>query len=133
MSEVTGKRPIEIILIDDEIEIITLFNFYFRKEIDNNEVRITPFLNGAEGLKFIESAKSLKDKIVLSDINMPVMDGLELLENLKDKFPALNVIMLTAYASENYVNKANSIGADGFFTKPVDFNELKPYVFKLAN
>jgi YesN/AraC family two-component response regulator len=62
---------------------------------------------------------------VFSDINMPGMSGLEMLEIVKSRFPHIQVSMISAYADAENYNKAMKSGAKGFFTKPVDFESLK--------
>jgi len=62
---------------------------------------------------------------VFSDINMPGMTGLELLDQVKSRFPSINVSMISAYGDSDNYNKAKESGAKEFFTKPIDFNSLK--------
>ena len=68
-----------------------------------------------------------EETLVLSDINMPGMSGLELLQEIKQKFenPSPVVMMITAYGDAENFNMAKKLGADDFLTKPVDFNLLK--------
>jgi CheY-like chemotaxis protein len=62
---------------------------------------------------------------VLTDINMPEMTGIELLKRIKTKYPDLKVIMITAYGDEQKFNQAKELGAEDYFTKPLEFNLLK--------
>jgi CheY-like chemotaxis protein len=105
----------KILVVDDEKDIQPLFEQRFRKEIRNGEIAFVFAYSGEEAV------------LILSDINMPGMSGLELLSQIKQKHhePPPVVIMITAYGdSENY-RRAMELGADGFITKPVDFNLLK--------
>ena len=63
--------------------------------------------------------------VILSDVNMPGMDGLELLGEIKRRWPKLPVIMVTAYDDNGRRRRASELGARGFLTKPVDFDYLK--------
>ena len=81
--------------------------------------------NGEDALTYIKSLDPFDVVIVLSDINMPGMTGLELLKIIKSEYKTLKVMMITAYGDESNYNNAISIGADDFMSKPVDFNALK--------
>lgn len=116
----------KILVVDDEKDIRPLFQQRFRREIKNKELNFQFAYSGEDALNFLNSLEH-EAVLILSDINMPGMSGLELLERIKQKFdePPPFVMMITAYGdSENY-NKAMELGADDFITKPVDFTALK--------
>jgi CheY-like chemotaxis protein len=69
--------------------------------------------------------------VTLSDINMPGMDGLELLGEIKQRFPDLPVMMVTAYGDDERRRRASNLGAMDFLTKPVDFDRLKEQLRQL--
>jgi CheY-like chemotaxis protein len=69
--------------------------------------------------------------VILSDINMPGMDGLTLLGEIKKRFPDLPVMMVTAYGDDERWRRADQLGADDFLTKPVDFDRLKAQLRQL--
>jgi len=124
---------IKILVVDDETDIQPLFQQRFRSEIKKREVEFEFAYSGEDALTCME--KFMHEAIlILSDINMPGMSGLQLLENIKAKYhtPPPVVMMITAYGdSENY-KKAMELGADDFLTKPVDFSELKDKIKNLA-
>ena len=66
---------------------------------------------------------------ILSDINMPGITGLDLLKVVKDKYPNIRVSMITAYGDEQNYKTAMSTGAENYFTKPIDFEQVKKEVF----
>ena len=70
--------------------------------------------------------------MILSDINMPGMNGLELLRVIKEKYPGLTVFMVTAYGDEQSQQTARDYGASGFLNKPVNFDQLKQDIFSLS-
>jgi len=70
--------------------------------------------------------------LLLSDINMPGMNGLELLKRVKNDFPTLKVVMVTAYGDDANRQAAQSLGADDFITKPVDFKQLRERMQSLS-
>jgi CheY-like chemotaxis protein len=116
----------KILVVDDETDIKMLFEQRFRKEIKTGEMNFSFAFSGEEALKFLKNHKQ-EAVLILSDINMPGMSGLELLKHIKQDFrkPPPVVMMITAYGdSENY-RRAFELGADDFLTKPVDFPLLK--------
>ncbi len=116
----------KILVVDDETDIQGLFEQRFRKEIKNGEIDFAFAFSGEDALDYM-SAHHHEAVLILSDINMPGMSGLELLKHIKEKYekPPPVVMMITAYGdSENY-NKAMQLGADDFLSKPVDFTSLK--------
>ena len=121
---------IKILVVDDERDVETLFSQRFRKEIRNGEVELNFAFNGEDALTYLHSLNPFDLVVVLSDINMPGMTGLELLKTIKAEYKELRVMMITAYGDEKNYKSAISIGSDDFMTKPVDFNSLKNKVFK---
>jgi CheY-like chemotaxis protein len=116
----------KILVVDDERDVQVLFEQRFRKEIRNNEMQFVFAYSGEEALFYLNKHDH-EAVLILSDINMPGMSGLELLKKIKEKRsePPPVVMMITAYGdSENY-NSAMRLGADDFLTKPLEFNLLK--------
>lgn len=116
----------KVLVVDDEKDMEALFLQRFRKEIKEQKVEFAFALSGEEALTYL-NAHSHEAVLILSDINMPGMSGLELLHRIKKNHyvPPPVVMMITAYGdSENY-NQAMKLGADDFLTKPIDFNVLK--------
>ena len=116
----------KILVVDDEMDVKILFEQRFRKEIKNNEVEFVFAFSGEEALSYLSLHKH-EAVLILSDINMPGMSGLDLLERIKQKFhePPPVVMMITAYGDAENYNTAKRLGADDFLTKPVDFTSLK--------
>lgn len=116
----------KILVVDDEKDVKSLFEMRFRKEIKSNKVEFNFAYSGEEALEILNEMLP-EAVLVLSDINMPGMNGLELLEQIKGKYknPPPVVMMITAYGDENNRKTAESLGADDFLTKPVDFPYLK--------
>lgn len=116
----------KILVVDDEVDIQSLFEQRFRKEI---KLGITSFVfafSGEDALKYLQEHQH-EVVLILSDINMPGMSGLELLEKIKHTYqiPPPYVMMITAYSDEESMRKSKTLGADDFLTKPLDFNLLK--------
>lgn len=122
----------KILVVDDEKDVQLLFEQRFRREIRNGSVQFTFAFSGEEALRFMK-AKEQGAILILSDINMPGMSGLELLHTIKTvhKTPPPVVMMITAYGDESNYNEAIRLGADDFLTKPLDFNTLKEKLKKV--
>jgi CheY-like chemotaxis protein len=116
----------KILVVDDEKDMETLFQQRFRKEIRDKEVEFAFASSGEEALRYLAHLQH-EAVLILSDINMPGMSGLELLRHIKEKYenPPPVVMMITAYGDTDNYNQAMKLGADEFLTKPVDFNLLK--------
>ncbi len=116
----------KVLVVDDEKDIKTLFEQRFRKEIRSSEMEFDFAFSGEEALKYLHDNPH-QAVLILSDINMPGMSGLELLNHIKNDLdpPPPVVMMITAYGDEENYNQAMRLGADGFLTKPLDFNLLK--------
>ena len=123
---------LKILIVDDEHDVEMLFTQRFRKEVKNNEVKIDFAFSGEDALIFLGKLDPFDVVLVLSDINMPGMTGLELLKSIKKDFPTLKVMMVTAYGDDNNYKNAMEFGADDFVTKPVDFSILKEKILTLA-
>ena len=116
----------KILVVDDEKDIQTLFEQRFRREIRNKLVEFVFAFSGEEALIFLNQHEH-EAVLILSDINMPGMSGLELLRHIKQKYhePPPIVMMITAYGDGENFKIAKQLGADDFLTKPVDFTLLK--------
>ena len=116
----------KILVVDDERDVKVLFEQRFRKEIRNGEMHFVFAFSGEEALEILQELEH-ETILILSDINMPGMSGLELLGTIKSRFvqPPPVVMMITAYGDEENYNTAKRLGADDFLTKPVDFKTLK--------
>ena len=116
----------KILVVDDETDVKILFQQRFRKEIRKGEMDFVFAFSGEEAMEYLMDNKH-EAVLILSDINMPGMSGLDLLGHIKQdyKTPPPVVMMITAYGDADNFNKAKSLGADDFLTKPVDFNILK--------
>ena len=116
----------KILVVDDETDVKTLFEQRFRREIKNGEVNFVFAFSGEEALTYLNTNKH-EAVLILSDINMPGMSGLELLKRIKQKYnaPPPLVMMITAYGDAENRKSAEDLGADDFLSKPLDFTDLK--------
>ena len=116
----------KILVVDDEKDVQLLFQQRFRREIRNKELEFAFAFSGEDALKYLEQHNH-EAVLILSDINMPGMTGLELLKQIKEQFlkPPPIVMMITAYGDAENYETAMKLGADDFLTKPVEFGILK--------
>lgn len=116
----------KILVVDDERDMKILFEQRFRKEIREGEMEFAFAFSGEEALNYMQT-NDQEAVLILSDINMPGMNGLELLQRIKSKYktPPPVVMMITAYGDDSNYNEAMRLGADAFLTKPLDFGVLK--------
>lgn len=103
-----------VAIIDDEIQILTMLEKYLNK---SGKYNIRTFSDSTEGLR---SVLSESYDMVLLDIMMPKMDGIEVLDNIKEKKPNTKVMMMTAFSTLDRVLKSHKIGADHYIMKPFE-------------
>jgi YesN/AraC family two-component response regulator len=115
----------KIMIVDDERDIEILFRQQFRKEVREGLVDLCYAFSGEEALEYLRSLSPPDVVCILSDINMPGINGLELLRVVKEKYPQIRVSMITAYGDEYNFKTAMSTGAEHYFTKPIDFTQIK--------
>jgi len=114
-----------ILVVDDEPDIADLFRQQFRKELRSSRFAMDFAPSASEALARIGAAADADLILILSDVNMPGMSGLELLPRARKARPDVPIIMITAYGDADTRRKAIEAGAAGLFTKPIDFPELR--------
>ncbi|MAT40109.1 MAG: fused response regulator/phosphatase [Ectothiorhodospiraceae bacterium] len=114
--------PQKILVVDDEPDLQLLIKQNFFKQIRKKEYEFEFAMNGKEALEVLERRDDMD--VVLSDINMPVMDGLTLLNNINERYPLLRAVVVSAYGDTKNVRQAMNNGAFDFVTKPIDFDDL---------
>ena len=123
---------VSILVVDDEPDVAELFRQRFRREARKGTY-VMHFANSGEmALEQLATGIEPTLIVILSDINMPGMDGLTLLSEIKMRFPELPVMMVTAYGDDERRRRANDLGALEFVTKPVDFDRLKEQLRQLS-
>ncbi|MGI4874798.1 MAG: adenylate/guanylate cyclase domain-containing protein [Janthinobacterium lividum] len=120
----------KILVVDDEADLELLIKQKFRRKIRENAYEFVFAGNGQEALDRL--AEHLDVDVVLSDINMPVMDGLTLLGRLPEASPLTKTVMVSAYGDMENIRAAMNQGAYDFVTKPVDFADLELTIEKTA-
>ncbi len=114
-----------ILVVDDEPDVEALFRQHFRRDLRDGRFAMEFAQSAPAALQCITDAGSASLILILSDINMPGMSGLELLPKAKAVRPDVPIIMITAYGDADTKRKALESGADALFTKPIDFGMLR--------
>jgi CheY-like chemotaxis protein len=115
----------KFLIVDDEKDVEILFRQKLRKEIRTGEIILEFAFSANEALEMLRSRKPPDVIYIFSDINMPGMSGLDLLDKVKAEFPEIKVSMISAYGDSENFDRAMNSGAKGFFTKPIDFDNLR--------
>jgi CheY-like chemotaxis protein len=122
---------VSILVVDDEPDVALLFRQQFRREVREGTYVVHIANSGEMALEQLSGGIEPELIVILSDINMPGMDGLQLLGEVKQRFPAMPVMMVTAYGDDERRRRASDLGAAEFLTKPVDFDALKAQLRQL--
>ena len=114
-----------VLVVDDEPDVEALFRQQFRRELRAERFTMTFAQSGIAALQSIGEAAHASLILILSDINMPGMTGLELLPKARAARPDVPIIMITAYGDPETKRKALESGAEALLTKPIDFGLLR--------
>ncbi len=112
-----------IMVVDDEPDLEVLIRQKFRRQIRRGDLEFIFARNGVDALNQLRDDPNID--LVLSDINMPEMDGLTLLEELKQSHPLIKAVMVSAYGDMENIRTAMNRGAFDFLTKPINFQDLE--------
>jgi class 3 adenylate cyclase len=118
----------KILVVDDEVDLEVLIKQKFRRQIRNKDFEFVFAMNGVEALTKLKQDEDID--IVLSDINMPEMDGLTLLSKIPDISPLAKTVIISAYGDMENIRSAMNKGAYDFICKPVNFEDLETTILK---
>ena len=124
---------LSILIVDDEHDVAELFRQRFRREVRHGLYVLHFAYSAEEALEKLDTGIRPQLIVILSDINMPGMDGLALLREIKERWGDLPVMMVTAYGDDERRRRADEYGAAEFITKPVDFDLLKEQLRQLPS
>lgn len=119
-------------IVDNEADMQYLFSRKFRREIQAGKIEFIFAMSANEALSYLESEAGLVIDLVISDINLPGINGLELLKIIKEKYPSLNVFMLTAHGYDENYKLAKEYGANDYLVKPIIFAEIQEKIWNLS-
>ncbi len=116
-------EPRKVLVVDDEPDVQVMFQQRMRREVRAGIYELFFAQSGLEALDVLRENPSIR--LILTDLNMPGMDGMELLGALGESWPEVQSIVVSAYGDPQRMNEARELGAQGFVVKPVDFADLK--------
>ncbi len=123
----------KILIVDDELAVKGLFKQRFKQEIKDKIFEFEFAFSAEEAIKILKDPKSSDVLLMLADINMPGLSGLQLAKLIKEEFPHIRVIMLTAYGDIFNSIAAKEYGVTNFFVKPIDFGLLKEKLLEIQS
>ncbi len=123
------KRPF-ILIEDDEVDILSVMRAFKELNIPN---KIEVVKNGQEALEYLENVKTIKPSLILLDLNMPKMNGIEFLKQIKanDKLKSIPIVVLTTSSNNVDINKSFENSVAGYIVKPMDFTSFKEVIRKV--
>jgi class 3 adenylate cyclase/FixJ family two-component response regulator len=121
----------KVLVVDDEPDVELLIKLKFRAKISAGEFEFVFAKNGIEAIQILNHESNIN--LVFTDINMPVMDGLTLLSNIKRNENLPKVVVISAYGDLKNIRTAMNLGAFDFVTKPIDFGDLEITMNKAVN
>ena len=121
----TRAMTVRVLVVDDEPDVEALFRQQFRREVREGLYTLDFALSALAALAILDDAIGEEIILLVSDINMPGISGLDLIPKVKQRRPDLPVFMISAYGNADTVATALARGANGFLTKPVDFPKLR--------
>ncbi|MDJ0715623.1 MAG: response regulator [Prochloraceae cyanobacterium] len=120
-----------ILVVDDEEDMHFLFRQKFRKEIRTSQLEFDSAFSSEEALVYLQSTVATSLVLILSDISMPGMSGLELLKNIKEKYPTIVVFMIQSFGRDRHQQLISSAQADDYISKPIKLDLIKTKILKL--
>ncbi|MEY2929253.1 MAG: hypothetical protein RL033_2 [Pseudomonadota bacterium] len=130
VADPPSSRPIKVLFLDDEPDMELLVRQKLRRALHSQRIELFFASNGQEGLTELHGTPDID--VVLTDINMPVMDGLTFLRHVPEVAPLARVVVVSAYNDMSNIRLAMNRGAFDFLGKPIDFEDLETTVYKCA-
>ncbi|MFG1499525.1 response regulator [Halobacteriovorax sp. XZX-3] len=116
---------INILFVDDEEALLELIEMIYEEDVLAGKLSTQFALSGKEALTKLASDKGINITVLVTDINMPDMNGIELVKEVKKKYPHIIIYMMSAYGDQKTLEEVSELDIKHYFNKPVDFSELK--------
>ncbi|HBN22167.1 MAG TPA: hypothetical protein DD412_02890 [Holosporales bacterium] len=123
-------KMLHILMVDDEPDLDMLIQQRFRREIREGQFSFSFSRNGERALEILRENPDIS--LIVTDLNMPEMNGIELLIQVKKSFPEKKMIVISAYSDQDSIKTATNAGADGFLFKPLNFQDFEHRIRECA-
>lgn len=120
-------KTFNLIFVDDEISSLTLLKFALKQEIQSGKINLMTFSSGEDCLKYLEQ-HDVDILVLFTDIEMPLMNGFTLMEKVRDLHPQVDIFFISAYDRDDYKQQAKFMGAQGYFTKPINLKAIQAII-----
>lgn len=127
-----NEKLVTLIFVDDEDLQLRLASEYFREEVQREEMKMMTFERPQDCLKYLKEHRD-EYSIIFSDINMPKMDGFEFITEINQLKVDTDIFLVSAYDGDSYKIRADSLGAKGYLTKPINFKAIKSLIKSYSN
>lgn len=124
-EKIEKLRKLKLLFVEDEVDLVDIISDTLTKLQANFLVA----KNGQEALDLIAQNDDIS--IIITDINMPVLNGLEMIKQLNEKGSKIPVIIMSAHTEMDYINKAKELGVDDYLLKPFDFIKFIDLIIEL--
>ncbi len=124
-------KMLHVLMVDDEPDLDMLIQQRFRRETKAGQFKFSFARNGERALDTLKANPDIA--LVVTDLNMPEMNGIELLLQVKKAFPDKKMIVISAYSDQDSIKTATHAGADGFLFKPLNFKEFEQRLLGCVN
>jgi YesN/AraC family two-component response regulator len=121
-------KTIHCLFVDDETDMELLFKLRFKEEVKNHQVELFYASSAKKGMEILDSEVGADILLIISDINMPEIDGFKFIDMIQEKYNCQLIYIVSAYNQDEYVEKATERNVDRYLTKPLDFDKLKKYI-----
>ncbi len=125
IEKIEKLKQLKLLFVEDEIELLDILC----STLEKLEANYIIAKNGQEALEIIEEHKDID--IIITDINMPIMDGLELIQIVKENDPNTPFIITSAHTEKEYIDKAKKLGVEHYLLKPFDFVKFLDLIYKI--
>lgn len=123
-----ASQMAKILIVDDEPHFKILIRQKFRKEINDDKYKFLFALNGKKALPIIKENPDIS--VIISDINMPEMDGISLVNHIKKLQPNMKIIIMSAYTNIENIKESTKHKISNFITKPIKLSQLEKIIYK---
>lgn len=114
-DSITNLKKLKFLFVEDEKDLLDII----AETLEKLEINFLTASNGEEGLSILKDNGDID--IVITDISMPIMNGIEMIKEINKTHPDMNIVVMTAHTESKYINEVNELGVKDYLLKPFDF------------